>query len=123
MSDQSITATELWHLAVDETRLFTMDFTPLLASGETLNSVTGTSGGVTLGVTTTAGSAITVATPAINTDAITVSDGDTIAIGKAVQVRLTEVSATAGASYEVTFWATTTAANRLTQVATLKVVD
>ena len=123
MSDQSITATELWHLAVDESRLFTMDFTPLLASGETLNAATGTSGGVTLGVTTTAGSAITVATPAINTDAITVSDGDTIAIGKAVQVRLTEASATAGSTYDVTFWATTTGGNRLTQVASLKVVS
>ncbi len=123
MSYQEITATQQWHLAADESRLFTMDFTDLLVSGETLSAVSGTSGSVTLGVTTAAGSGITVATPAINTGTITDDNGDTIAIGKAVQVRLTEVSATVGTTYDVTFWVTTTASNRITQVAKLVVVD
>lgn len=121
MSYQEITADQIWHLAEDESRLFTCDFTNLLASGETITIATGISGGFTYGVTTNAG--ITVATPAANSGTVTRDDGETIAIGKAVQVRLTEASATIGQTYDVVFWVGTSASNRLTQVCRLKVVD
>ena len=121
MSYQEITADQVWHLAEDESRLFTCDFTNLLGSGETINAVSGTNGGVTLGVGSITG--FTVGTPAVNVATITRDDGETIAVGKAVQVRLTETGATVGQTYDVVFWVATTASNRLTQVCKLKVVD
>jgi hypothetical protein len=122
MAYREITSEQQWQLAEDESRLFTCDFTALLGSTDTISAVSGTSGGVTLGVTTTAGAGITVASPAVNVAAITDDRGDEIAIGKAVQVRLTEASATVGQVYEVEFWLTTTDSNRLTQVCKLQVV-
>lgn len=123
MTYQENRATEQWFLPSLASTLFTLDCTNYLASGATVNAVSGTSGSVTLGVTTTAGSAITVGSPAINAATITKDDGDTIAIGKAIQVRLTDVSGTVGEQYDVKFWFTTSAGNRESVYVTLLVVD
>lgn len=66
------------------------DLTALLASGETLTgtpTITATPAGLTIG------------TPAVNTTALTDSDGNTIAIGKAIEVTISGGSA---GRYELT---------------------
>lgn len=121
MSYYEITAQEVWSITTSESRLFTCDFTDLLASGETISGVSGTSGGVTLGVS--ADAAITVGTPAVNTDTIADDNGDTIAIGKAIQVRLSASAGVVGTPYDVLFTCATSANNRLQQVVKLQVVS
>lgn len=123
MTYQENRAVEQWFLPSLGSTLFTLDCTNYLSSGATVNAVSGSSGSVTLGVTTTAGSAITVGTPAINSSTITKDDGSTIAVGKAIQVRLTDVSGVVGKEYDVKFWFTTTASNRESVYVTLLLVD
>lgn len=124
MPASEVTAREVWSITVNESRLFTYDMTNELSSGETVNAVSGTNGGVTLGVT--AAAAVTVGTPAINASAITYTDADgesrTIAIGKAVQVRLSAASGVVGTPYTIAFRVATTDSNRLELFATLQVV-
>jgi hypothetical protein len=117
---REITADQLWAITTRESRLFTMDFTQLLSTGETINGVSGTSGGVTLGVTVDA--VITAGTPAVNIATIEDDRGDTIAIGKAIQVRLSAASAAVGEVYDVLFTCVTTANNRIEQIARLQVL-
>ena len=121
MSYIEITAAETWSITTSESRLFTCDFTDLLASGETITSVSGTSGGVTLGVSGSAD--LTIGSGAVNTDAITDDDGNTVAIGKAVQVRISAAAGIVGTVYDVLFTCTTSASNRLQQVCKLQVVN
>ena len=117
---REITADQLWSITVRESRLFTMDFSALLATGETISAVSGTSGGVTLGVS--ADALITVGTPAVNVATITDDRGDTIAIGKAVQVRLSSLSGAVGEVYDVRFVVATSGSNRVEQIARLQVL-
>ena len=124
MPAAEVTAREVWAITVNESRLFTYDMTSELSTGETVNAVSGTKGGVTLGVP--AAAAVPVGTPAINASAIPHADGDgesrTIAIGKAVQVRLSSASGVAGTPYTITFRVATSDSNRLELFATLQVV-
>ena len=124
MSDASATAREIWFITARETRVYTLDLTADLASGETINAVSGTNGGLTLGVT--AAAVVTVGTPAANTGAITYTDADgetrTIAIGKGIQVRLTAASGVVGTPYTITFLYATTDSNRQEAFATLQVI-
>ena len=120
MSYREILADQVWSSAVDESRLYTFDFT-LAIPGDTINAISGTSGAYTLGVT---GSAlITIGTPAINVATITDDDGDTIAIGKAVQVRLSPASGVVGTTYPIRCLCTTTAGDRVALIARLQVID
>jgi hypothetical protein len=125
MPAPEITAREVWHITTSESRLFTLDFGELLASGETINAVSGTNGGVTLGVS--ADAAITIGTPSINSGALTYTDADgesqSIAAGKGVQVRLSAASGVAGTFYPVTFTVATSDSNRLQQIVQLQVVS
>lgn len=121
MSYTEITATEIVSMTTRETRLVTYDFTSLLASGETISTISGSSGGQTLGVS--ADAAITVGTPAVNVATITKSNGETIAIGKAVQVRLTPASGVVGTTYPVTCLVLTSASNRIDLTGNLQVVS
>ena len=121
MSYLEITARETWSLTTSESRLFTCDFTDLLAIGETINAVSGTNGGVTLGVS--AAAAITVGTQAVNVSTVTDDEGDTIAVGKCVQVRLSAASGVVGTVYDITFTVATTDSNRLQEVCKLQVVS
>lgn len=124
MPAPEVSAREVWHVTTNESRLFTLDCGDLLASGETINAVSGTNGGVTLGVT--AAAAITVGTPSINSGALTYTDADgetrTIAAGEAIQVRLSAASGVVGTSYTITFRAATSDSNRIEQFVTLQVV-
>lgn len=104
-----------------ESCLFTLDFTRWLATGETISAVSGTSGGYTLGVT--ADVAVTVGTPAVNTGTVTDEDGNTIAVGKAVQVRLAAASGVVGTVYEIVCLVSTTDGNRYEGKARLQVVS
>ncbi len=76
-----ITAPEQLIKAVAESITVTFDFTKVLASSETLASVTG----VTQTNNTAGATEVTIGTPAVNSGSITI-DGVTIATGKAVQV-------------------------------------
>lgn len=124
MASREITTDATLVLATGESILFTIDLTSGLASGETLSAISGTNGGVTLGCTTDAGSTITVGTPSINAGAITYTkptgESATIAIGKAVQVRLTDAGLAVGKQYELTTIATTTDSNRIKAATTIQ---
>lgn len=122
MSTAAITADQLWSITTRESRLFTMDFADLLGSSEVVNAVSGTNGGITLGVTESSG-LITIGTPAINSGAVTDDRGDSIAIGKAVQVRLSAASGVVGTTYSVRFVVATDGSNRIEQIARLQVVS
>lgn len=125
MPAPEITAREVWHVTTSESRLFTLDCGELLAASETINAVSGTNGGVTLGVS--ADAAITVGTPSINSGALTYVDADgetqSIAAGEAVQVRLSAASGVVGTRYPVTFTMATSDSNRLQQIVMLQVVS
>ena len=120
MSAPAITADQQWTITTSESRLFTCDFTALLSDGEAVSAVSGTNGGVTLG--TSADVAITLGTPTINASAITDDRGDSIAIGKAMQVRISAASGVAGVTYDVTFTCVTSDSNRIQQVCKLQAV-
>lgn len=80
-----------------ESILYAIDFTALLSSGETLSgtpTVTGSPSGLTIG------------TPAVNTATLVDDEGNTVAIGKAVQVRIS--AGTAGIDYVLTVSCATT---------------
>ena len=124
MAASEVTARQVWHITTVESIVYTMEFTDLLGSGETISAISGTNDGATLGVTCDA--AVTVGTPSINAGAITYTDADgesrTIAIGKGVQVRLKAASGTVGTAYEISFVVATSDNNTRQQFATLQVV-
>ena len=94
-----------------ESLLFGVDFTKLLAGGETLSG--------TPSVPSPAG--ITISGPAVNTQAFTNDDGATVAVGAGVQFR-----ASGGVSptdYVLTVTCGTSAGNTRTVVCTLQVRD
>jgi hypothetical protein len=94
-----------------ESLLFGVDFTKLLAAGETLTG--------TPSVTAPAG--ITISSPAVNSQAFTNDDGATVAVAAGVQFR-----ATGGLSptdYVLTVTCGTSAGNTRTVVCTLQVRD
>lgn len=88
---------------------FTIDLTKSLGSGETLNSISGTdSYGNTRGASVSS-SELQFETPVINTGTITSRrTGETIAIGKAVQIRLIGKECRPGKEYVLTIIVTTT---------------
>lgn len=86
-------------LAPGESRLCGFIFTTLLAANETLSSPTVDGDGLTAG------------TPTVNAGTFLDDDGTTIAIGKAVQVRLS--GGTAGTNYVVKCTVNTSASNTL----------
>ena len=124
MAASEVKARQVWHITTVESIVYTMEFTDLLGSGETISAISGTNDGATLGVT--ADAAVTVGTPSINAGAITYTDADgesrTIAIGKGVQVRLKAASGTVGTAYEISFVVATSDNNTRQQFATLQVV-
>ena len=124
MAASEVKARQVWHITTVESIVYTMEFTDLLGSGETISAISGTNDGATLGVTSDA--AVTVGTPSINAGAITYTDADgesrTIAIGKGVQVRLKAASGTVGTAYEISFVVATSDNNTRQQFATLQVV-
>lgn len=118
----AVTAEGQWTITTRESRLLTMDFTNLLDTGEVVTAVSGTNGGITLGVTD-ASSVLTIGSPSINAAAITDDRGDTISIGKAVQVRVSAANGVAGTVYELRFVVATDSSNRIEQVGKLQVVS
>lgn len=124
MADASATAKEIWFITTRESRIYTLDLTDDLASSETINAVSGTNGSYTLGVT--AAAAVTVGTPAVNTGTVSYTDADgeaiTIAVGKAIQVRLAAASGVVGTQYTITFLYATTTSDRKEAFATLQVI-
>lgn len=108
------TCAQIWTLAATSSDVFTADFTGVLASGETLSAVSGTvvAGGITYTLGVTAGTGVSVGTPAINSGAVDV-DGTTIATGKCVQVRLSSNAATVGRRVSVIVAVSTSAGNVL----------
>lgn len=122
MSYSEAVADQVWLSAVDESRLYTFDFTDLIP-GDTINAVSGTSGAYSLGVT--GPSLITIGTPAINAAAITADDAaaTVIAIGKAVQVRLSPANAVVGTTYVLRCLVTTTGGDRVALSARLRVIE
>ena len=93
-----------------ESRVYGIDFTRLLATGETLT------GSPTV---TVSPSGVTASGAAVNSATFLDDDGVTIAIGKGVQVRL--AGGSDGADYLVTFSVGTSQSNTLVAVGTLQV--
>lgn len=94
-----------------ESILFGVDFTKLLAGGETL---TGTP-------SVTGGSGLTLGGPVVNTLAFVNDDGATVAIGAGVQVRI--AGGTSPTDYPLTVSCATNQSNTRTMVCTLQVRD
>ena len=90
-----------------ESVFYAVDFTNILASGETL------SGTPTVTVSPTGP---TIGAPTVNTGVLTDDEGNTVAIGKAVQVRVS--AGTDGIDYTLTVSCATTASD--TRVGTCK---
>lgn len=109
---QSVSAVTAITKHPSESVLYAIDFTELLASGETLS-----------GTPTVAGSpsGLTIGTPAVNTGTVVDDEGNTIAIGKAVQVRIS--GGTADTDYELTVSCGTTASDTRVGVCKLYVRD
>jgi hypothetical protein len=112
----SVAAAAILEKQPGESRLYYVDFTALLrkdtsgALAETLSSPT-----------IAAVSGLTIASVAVNTAAIVRDDLSEIAIGAAVQFRVS--SGTDGTTYEIEVVSTTTLSNTLEQDVRLQVVD
>ncbi len=122
MAYQEITAEKVIPITSKEALLLTFDMTDYLAPDETIADVSGTDAyGVTLGITVPA--AITLATSAIvNTSAISQTDGDDIAIGKAIQAKFRTNGATLGKTYDTHWVFLTSKGSTREAVLTLKAV-
>jgi len=96
-------------LGIKAATTFTIDLTKSLGSGETLETISGTdSYGNVLGASVS-DAELSYDTPVINTGTITSTrTGDTIAIGKAIQIRLIGNECRPGKDYVVTIVVTTT---------------
>jgi hypothetical protein len=94
-----------------ESILFGVDFTKLLAAGE---SLTGTPA-------VTGGAGLTLGGPIVNTSAFINDDGATVAIGAGVQVRIS--GGTSPTDYPLTVSCATNLGNTRTVVCTLQVRD
>ena len=121
MSYLEITMKETLTLGTSDSVLFTYDLTEWLPGSITVASVSGTDDGVALGVT--ADAVFTIGTPSINEAVVTASNGDEIAIGKAVHVRLKAPNGVVGTVYDVRCIFTTSAGNRYSAVAKVQVVN
>ena len=112
MASQSIAATRILVKGSGESILFGFNFGPLLASGETLSSVTiaGSPSGLTIGSAAVQGTAFT--------DEF---DGSTIAINEGCKVRIS--GGVALSDYTLTLTAATSASNTRVLVCTLQVRD
>lgn len=117
------TCEQVWSLAGTSSDVFTVDFTDLLASGETLSSVSGTvtAGGITYSLGVTVPTGITAGTATINSGAVVVN-GVTIATSKAVQVRLSTNGATVGRRCSIVVVVSTSAGNVLPVEAILEII-
>ena len=123
MASSAFTCKELWTLSTRETKVFTVDFTDELASGETLTAISGdvtvNATTVTLGVSAPTG--IAAGTPTINSGTVTVGS-ETIAVGKCVQVRLYATGGTVGKQYAIRVTAQTSDSNVIEAYCTLEVL-
>ena len=108
----SVTASDNVIKQPSESILYTFNFTALLSSGETLSSVTS--------LTEDGTSDLTIGTATVNTAAVTV-DGTTIAIGMAVQARIS--GGTDGEAYRLECICTTSDSNTRELDGILKVRD
>ena len=107
----SVEATRVKVKHSDESILFGFDFTPLLVSGETLT-------GTPTVVADVAGLTIN-STPLVNTATFADDEGGTVAIGKAVQCRIS--GGTNGSDYTLTATCGTSASNTRVVVGVLQV--
>jgi hypothetical protein len=112
MPSLSIGATRTLVKGSGESILFGFDFGPVLASGETLSSVSiaGSPSGLTIGTVTVQSSSFT-----------DEYDGSTIAANEGCKARIS--GGTAGSDYALTATATTSAGNTRVMVCTLQVRD
>lgn len=117
------TCEQVWSLAATSSDVFTVDYTDLLASGETLSAISGTVtiGAITYSLGVTVPTGITAGSPAINSGSVTVN-GVTIATSKAVQVRLSTNGATVGRVASIIVVASTSAGNVLPVEARLEII-
>jgi len=96
----------------DESILFGVDFTPLLAADEILSTVVGVSAALT---------GLALSSQAVNAAAFPNDEGGTVAIGKGVRFRA--AGGTTGSDYVLTVTATTSTGNTRVVVCTLQVRD
>lgn len=93
---------------------FTINLTSALGSGETLSSVTGTDSYGNVRGASVSSSELQFETPVINTGTITSRrTGETIAVGKAVQIRLAGAECRPGKEYTVNLIIGTSAGDTL----------
>ena len=96
----------------DESILFGVDFTPLLAADELLSTVIGVTG---------APVGLTLSSQAVNLSAFSNEEGGTVPISKGIRFRA--AGGTVGTDYLLTVAATTTTGNTRVVVCTLQVRD
>ena len=97
---ESVQATSARTKHPSESIAYAIDFTSLLSTGETLTGTPTVSGSPT---------GLTIGTPAVNTATIIDDEGNTVAIGKAVQVRIS--GGTDSIDYSLTISCSTTASD------------
>jgi hypothetical protein len=117
------TCEQVWSLAATSSDVFTIDYTDLLGSGETLAAVSGTvtAGGITYSLGVTVPTGITAGAAAINSGSVVVN-GVTIATSKAVQVRLSTNGATVGRRCSIVVVVSTSSGNVLPVEAVLEII-
>jgi hypothetical protein len=117
------TCEQVCTLAATSSDVFTVDCTDLLEDTETLSAVSGTLvvGAITYTLGVTVPASIVKGTPAINSGAVTVQ-GETIATGKAVQVRLSTNGATVGVVHSIIVVVSTSAGNVLPVECKLEII-
>ena len=95
-----------------ESILFAVDFSKLLAAGESLSGV---------GAPAASPSGLTITGPIVNTSAFDNDEGGSVTIGRAAQFRI--AGGVAGTDYTLTVTVTTTAGNTRIAVCLLQVRD